>query len=337
MQSPSFPTSFSLEPFRPARGFANNHVQTVAAAVLKPTGGLQFRRVRIDTPDGGFIDLDFPQVAGCDLDQDSPLILLIHGLEGSARRPYACETYRQLAQRGMRAVGMNFRSCGGEMNRTARFYHGGATDDVALVHDWLDRQFPGASGGAVGVSLGGNVLLKYLGELGASRVDRWSAAAVISPPFDLALGAALDDGKTGRLYTFSFLRSLKAKAKASAALIDGIVDMEKALQAQTIWDFDEAFTAPLHGFRSAHEYYTRCSSVHFLEAIRLPTLVVRSLDDPVIPRADIPHRKLEDNPFLLPAITDFGGHCGWMERERIGRFRFWAERQVAAFFASHLM
>jgi predicted alpha/beta-fold hydrolase len=179
---------FQVEPFTPAVGLANPHAQTLFAAAWKGQRGVSFQRTRIDTPDGDFIDMDLAVVAGVDLPPDAPVALLLHGLEGSARRPYALTMYRQLAQRGIRAAGMNYRSCSGEINRTARSYHAGATDDVALAHAWLDSRFPSVAKGMVGVSLGGNMLLKYLGERGGEMSIRLRAAVAISPPFDLALG-----------------------------------------------------------------------------------------------------------------------------------------------------
>ncbi len=223
--------------------------------MVRSKRGVFFYRERIDTPDGDFLDLDVAGVIGKPLPDGAPVVLLLHGLEGNARQPYALEIYRQLAERGVRSVGMNFRSCSGEINRTARMYHAGATDDMALVHDWLDRRFPGVPKGMVGVSLGANMLLKYLGERGAELAIRLRAAAVISPPFDLALGAAQIEIRPRRLYMNGFLKSIQAKVKAKAeageSQIDRHVDVQAALAAQTLRELDEVCTAPLHGFRDA--------------------------------------------------------------------------------------
>ena len=331
---------FTLEPYTPTVGLSNGHAQTVAGAMARSKRGVFFYRERLDTPDGDFLDLDVAGVIGRPLPESAPIVLLLHGLEGNARQPYALETYRQLAERGVRSVGMNFRSCSGEVNRTARMYHAGATDDVALVHDWLDRRFPGVPKGLVGVSLGANMLLKNLGELRAEPASQPRAAAAISPPFDLALGAEQIETRARRLYMDRFLKSIKAKVRAKTeaggSQIEGHVDVLAALAAQTLQELDEVCTAPLHGFRDAADYYARCSSKRYLGGIRVPTLVLRAKDDPLIPAADIPFDLLQANPALFLGITEHGGHVGWIEGLP-GRYRFWAERQAARFLAAVLL
>jgi hypothetical protein len=247
--------------------------------------------------------------------------------------------YRQLAERGVRAVGMNFRSCSGELNRTDRMYHAGATDDVATVHDWLDRRFPGVPKGIVGFSLGANLLLKYLGERGSDLGIRLRAGAAISPPFDLTLGAQQPITRSLGLYLGSFVTSIQAKVKAKAetagSQLSQYVDVPAVLAAQTLREIDELYTAPLHGFRNAENYYARCSSRRYLAGIRVPTLILRAKDDPLIPAEDIPYDLLHANPALVAGITEQGGHVGWIEGP-LGRYRFWAERQAARFLAAIL-
>ena len=326
---------FQIEPFRPAIGLGNNHVQTVLATRWPASRDIAFERVRIDTPDGDFIDLDLPRLAGIDLPANAPVVLLLHGLEGNARRPYALDLYDHLARHGVRSVGMNYRSCSGEMNRRARSYHAGATDDVLLVHGWLDERFPGAAKGMVGVSLGGNMLLKYLGERGGEAAIRLRAAATISAPFDLALGAAHMAHGLPRLYATRFLRRIQAKLRAKADLVRPHINLERALAAETLYELDDASTAPLHGFASADDYYARASSRRYLAGIQVPTLLVRAKDDPLIPSEDIPDELLQNNQALAPAITGRGGHVGWIESAPRG-WRLWAGRQAAAFLAGYL-
>lgn len=330
---------FELEPFRPAAGLSNSHAQSVAGLAVRSKQGVYFYRERIDTPDGDFLDLDIAGVVGKPLPETAPVILLLHGLEGNARRHYALEMYRQLAERGVRSVGMNFRSCSGELNRTERLYHAGATDDVAVVHDWLDRRFPGAPKGMIGVSLGANMLLKYLGERGTDLAIRLRAGAAISPPFDLTLGAQQPITRALGLYMDSFVKSIqakvKAKAEAAGSQLNLHVDVPAILAAKTLRQIDELCTAPLHGFRDAADYYVRCSSRRYLAGIRVPTLILRAEDDPLIPAEDIPFDLLQANPALFAGITERGGHVGWIEG-RPGRYRFWAERQAARFLAAIL-
>jgi uncharacterized protein len=326
---------FRTDPFRPASGLGNAHVQTVLATRWPAGRDIAFERVRIDTPDGDFIDLDLPRLAGIDLPANAPVLLLLHGLEGNARRPYALDLYRQLAEHGLRSAGMNYRSCSGEMNRLARSYHAGATDDVALVHSWLDERFPGTAKGMVGFSLGGNLLLKYLGERGGEMAIRLRAAATISAPFDLALGVEHMAHGLARVYANRFLRHIKAKLRAKADLVRPHIDLARALAAPTLRELDDASTAPLHGFASADDYYARASSRRYLAGVQVPTLLVRAKDDPLIPTEDIPHELLQHNQALLPVITGRGGHVGWIEGTPPG-WRLWAGRQAAAFLAGYL-
>ena len=325
--------AFTPEPFRPSRLWLNPHTQTVLANSLRDENGVSYRRVRLDTADGDFLDLDFASIPGIELGYDTPLVLLLHGLEGSARRSYASETYRQLAQRGVRAVGMNFRSCSGEMNRTSTLYHAGKTDDVAAVVNWLDDLFPNAAKGMVGFSLGGNVLLKYLGEQGEDTPIQ--AAAAVSPPFDLGRIARTFHLGSGRPYASRFMKSLRYKALNHTNQNGSVVDIQRVLAAKTMADFDDAVTAPLHGFRDADDYYARNSSAQFIPGIRVPTLVIRAIDDPFF-GSDIPHMALAANEHLLPLLLPHGGHVAFAEGICPRKFRYWAERQVARFLAQFL-
>jgi uncharacterized protein len=325
---------FTLEPFRPSRLWLDPHAQTMLANTLRYMGGILFHRLRVDTPDGDFLDLDFASIPGIELDPKAPFVLLLHGLEGSARRGYACEVYKQLARRGVRAVGLNFRSCSGEMNRTARLYHAGVSDDVAFVVDWLEKKLPGVPKGAVGFSLGANTLLKYLGEQGSETPIR--AAAAVSPPFDLARVAQSFQSGSGRIYAPRFLKDLRRKALNHTRLNGHGLDVQRIFEAKTMRDFDNAFTAPLHGFRDADDYYTKNSCGQFLPAIRVPTLVIRAMDDPFF-AGDIPHAMLAQNEYLITGLTPHGGHVGFTEGLWPDRFRYWAERQAARFLAAYLV
>jgi hypothetical protein len=325
---------FQLEAFTPSPLWLNAHAQTILANSLRPTDGVRFHRLRLDTHDGDFVDLDFASVNGVKLPRSAPLVLLLHGLEGSARRGYACETYRQLAQRGVRAVGMNFRSCSGEMNRTHSLYHAGKTDDVDLVIRWLQERMPGMRLGAVGFSLGANTLLKYLGEKGSDTAVR--AAAVVSPPFDLARVSDSFEKGEGRRYAARFLRDLQGKALVHVRRNGNSVDVHRIMNATSMRDFDDAFTAPLHGFRDAAEYYAMNSSINYVKDIRVNTLVMRAMDDPFFAN-DIPHAALAGNEYIFPALTPYGGHVAFAEGNHPRKFRYWAERQAARFLASQLL
>jgi predicted alpha/beta-fold hydrolase len=291
---------------------------------------MQFVRERIDTPDGDFVDLDFAPFA----DPDAPVVLLLHGLEGSARRGYALETYRALHELGVRAVGLNFRSCSGELNRTARFYHSGDTNDIRFVAAYLRDRVPGVPLGAIGFSLGGNALLKFLGECGTN--SPFDAAVAVSVPYDLAAGAhALEETWMGRLYTRVFVKSLIQKARAKRALLEPLCNTDELRESASFRAFDDAVTAPVHGFRDAADYYAQSSSRGFLRDIRTPVLLLHAADDPFLPAAALPIAQIEANPCITAIITRRGGHVGFIEGPP-WRPRFWAEEQAARFLASHL-
>jgi uncharacterized protein len=328
--------AFQLNPFTPSKWLSGGHAQTILGRIARRKDGLIFHRRRIDTPDGDFIDLDFPEVAGHPVSEKAPLVLLLHGLEGDARRSYACETYRRLARLGIGSVGMNYRSCSGEMNRVARFYHSGATEDVALALATLAEWFPHNRRGLIGFSLGANLTLKFLGERGRTG-QRWVDTAVaVSPPFDMKKSATLLERGLARLYTRYFLRSLRKKVLAKKALLEPILDLEKLLAAQTLQEFDNFGTAPLASFRDANEYYDKCSTAQFLPQIKVPTLLLRALDDPIFAPDDVPYEAIAANPFLTAGITPKGGHVGFVQG-RPGAFSCWAEQEATRFLGTHLL
>jgi predicted alpha/beta-fold hydrolase len=326
---------FSAETFEPHLLFRNSHVQTLAGEYFRPKKGLEFRRVRLDTPDGDFVDLDFPEISNYtwkDLGEKAPILYFLHGLEGDARRGYAQDLYKGAAKAGFRAVGLNYRSCSGEMNRNPRFYHMGATDDVGFVHQWLLKEFPDAPMVMVGVSLGGNILLKYLGECGDALPERVVAGAAISPPFVATGHQPLSDEALGRIYGRHLLKRLQAKVRQKAEMLrETKAKPDAALAAKTLRDFDNAITAPLHGFKDASDYYAQSNSINFVADIRRPTLVIRSKDDPFF-NADIPYEKIDANPYLYSAFPEYGGHVGFIEGTTPFNYQNWAQRQVLRFF-----
>ncbi|MEM6283115.1 MAG: alpha/beta fold hydrolase [Chloroflexota bacterium] len=328
-------THIEIEPFNPHPLLRNPHAQTVAGSQVRKMTGITFRRERIDLPDGDFIDLDFAEVENAtwaELGNFRPIVMMIHGLEGNARSGPAQEIYRTLSQQGVRCVGMNLRSCSGELNRTATLYHAGATSDVSYVHTLLHKRYPDVPIGFVGISLGANILLKYLGENGAAMREKAVAAVAISPPFDMMKGAVVMDSRLGRLYTQTMLRPLKEKARGLAHLLEDKVDLSKLDGANTFHEFDDLFTAPLHGFDGADDYYTRSSSQNFLPDIQIPTLLLRAVDDPFFDPTDIPHDAVAHNPHLYGGFPQHGGHVGFVEGLP-GNYSFWAERQAARFLA----
>jgi predicted alpha/beta-fold hydrolase len=289
------------------------------------------QRQRWTTTDDDFVDLDFVSIPGL---RDDVLVLVLHGLEGSARSGYAWQLYRQLAARGLPAVGLNFRSCSGEVNRGLRLYHSGETSDIAWVIERLRSQQKDRRLAAVGVSLGGNALLKYLGENGSS--SGLAAAAAWSVPFDLGAGAMFMETGFARHYVATLLRSLKRKVQARAADLGEHLDVERTMAATTFREFDDAATAPLHGFKDADDYYQTCSSKRFLHTIRSPTLVLHSRDDPFLPESSVPEETLAANPSITPLVSGTGGHVGFVSGGNPLRPCFWAEGFISAWLAQQL-
>lgn len=329
--SPSAPDLSRIRPFRPALGVGNPHAQTVLGKLLRPRPEIRVRRERIETPDGDFLDLDFALGAG----EDAPPVVVLHGLEGATTRRYMLTTFRHLLDAGLSPIGLNFRGCSGEPNRTVRAYHSGETEDVGLVLDLVTERY-GRPAGLVGYSLGGNVTLKLLGERGDAARERVGAAVAVSVPFDLAAGSdRISSGIMGRVYTTYFMRSLQRKIRLKTDLLRDACDVDAVLRARNLREFDDAITAPVHGFESAAAYYARSSSADFIEHIRTPTLILHSQDDPFLPSDRIPVTALESNPWVTGVVTEKGGHVGFIEGSVL-RPRFWAERTLAAWLAHAL-
>ncbi|MFZ4814737.1 MAG: YheT family hydrolase [Phototrophicaceae bacterium] len=329
-------THIEFEPFIPNLLLRNPHIQTVVGASARATTGITFRRERIDTPDGDFVDLDFADVQGAtwaQLGEDKPIVLFLHGMEGNARSGAAHEIYRYLSRRGVRCVGLNLRSCSGELNRTPRSYHAGFTEDLALVHNLLLDRYPNTPIGLVGISLGANILLKYLGEGGESLVNRTLASVAISPPFDLQRAQQMLDNGLQRAYVQRFLYTLTAKITAQTDMLKDLVDVPQARKIRTMLAFDNLYTARLHGFKDAADYYAHSSCGQFLGAIRVPTLILRAVDDPFFDPADIPYGIIEHNPALTGVFPQYGGHVGFVEGTALTGFDYWAERQASRYLA----
>ena len=268
------------------------HRQTLYASLFRRVQFAYDRRERIDTPDDDFLDLDW---AWADAREAHRVAILTHGLEGSADRKYMRGMAQAFVRRGWDVCALNLRGCSGETNRQAATYHSGKTDDLALVVDHvLDAGYTSVA--LVGFSLGGNLTLRYLGERGAQVDDRIRGAVALSAPVDLDASADRIDRWSNWHYTQYFLRSLRQKIRVKAQQHPDRVSTEALRTITTLRGFDDAYTAPLHGFRDADDYYRRASSKPVLSKIAVPTLLLNAANDPFLPPACTPTQSPEITP-----------------------------------------
>jgi predicted alpha/beta-fold hydrolase len=314
------------------RWLPGGHAQTIWPALFsrRHTGpALSFRRERWTTPDQDFVDVDW-----LGDDADATLLVLFHGLEGSSASHYAEAFAAEARRRGWRFAIPHFRGCSGEINRAPRAYHSGDWEEVA----WLLARFRERHRGpivAVGVSLGGNALLRYVEEAGEAATANVRAVAAVSAPLDLDAGAtAIGHGLGRQIYTRMFLRSMKPKALLKLAQHPGLFDRERMQRARDLREFDDVFTAPLHGFRDAADYYARGSAKPRLAQIRVPALVLNAKNDPFLPAAALPGANDVGRHVTLWQ-PEHGGHVGFASGRWPGHVQALPER-VAGWLAGHL-
>jgi predicted alpha/beta-fold hydrolase len=268
----------------------------------------RYRRERWDTPDGDFIDLDW--LEDTHPAADAPLVVLFHGLEGSSRSHYA-EAFADAARaHGLAFVVPHFRGCGGELNHGPRAYHSGDHEEV----HWVLERLRGRHAGPLlvaGVSLGGNALMRWAGENGSSAGRLADAVAAVCSPLDLAAGGqAIGRGFNRLVYTTMFLRSMRPKALRKLAQHPGLFDRQALLAARDLYEFDNVFTAPLHGFKDTDDYYARASAKRHLPGIRIPALLLNTGNDPFVPAASLPAAH-EVGPWVTSWRPAQGGHVGF--------------------------
>lgn len=329
-------------PYRAPTWLPGGHLQTVYPLLIEPDDH-PYRRERWETPDGDFIDLDWNIHAPLAADPapatatstsgarptDSPVLILFHGLEGSSGSPYARALMHALTTAGWGGGVVHFRGCSGEANRLPRAYHSGDSAEV----DWILRRVrathPGRPLYAVGVSLGGNVLLKWLGERGAEARELVRAAVAVSTPFDLAASGHHLARGFNRLYTRHFLATLKPRSLAKLRRFPGLFDERRLHRATTLHEFDDAVTAPLHGFADADDYWRRASSKPWLRTIEVPTLLINARNDPFLPPQILPDAD-EVAPAVRLEFTEEGGHVGFVSGDWPGHLD-WLPRRLMHF------
>jgi len=293
-------------PYRAPAWLPGGHLQTIYASLFIHVPPVKYRRERLELADGDFLDFDW-----VDGTPNAPVVVLIHGLEGSADSHYARDLMAHVGAQGWHGVVANFRGCSGEDNRLPRAYFAGDSEDIERMLRHVKTRHAGAPVYAAGVSLGGNALLKWLGEQGEAAHALVERAAGISAPLDLtAAGHALDRGFNRRVYTARFLVTLKAKALRKAARFPGVLDADAIAAATTFREFDTLVTARLHGFRDAEDYWFRVSSKPLLKSIAVPTLVINAKNDPFLPAWALP-TAADVAPAVILEQPDTGGHAAF--------------------------
>lgn len=316
---PIVPSSFHAPFF-----LRNGHVQTILPVLLPRRVRTPFARERLELPDGDFLDLDW-------LRQGAPrLVVLAHGLEGSSTQTYIRGMAAALARAGWDSLAYNYRGCSGEPNRLPRAYHSGETNDLRAVVTRAAKDYETLA--LVGFSLGGNVILKYLGE-SPPHPSIYSAAAICAPIDLAACARKLDQRRSNRIYLRRFLVSLIAKIEAKATLFPDIVDAAGARTLRSFQAFDDRYTGPMHGFRDAEDYWKQASARQFLPQINIPTLLLQPRNDPFLAPEAYPFPEAEANPHLFLETPGSGGHVGFLDLRQ--GLQPWSERRVSAFFNEH--
>ncbi|MEM0963253.1 MAG: alpha/beta fold hydrolase [Bacteroidota bacterium] len=297
---------FSPPSYRPPLPFRSGHVQTIWPTLFRQVEDVAYRRERLELADGDFLDLDWLG------DERQRVAIVAHGLEGSANRSYVRGMARELHRHGWSVCAWNLRGCSGEPNRLLRAYHSGATEDLDAVVGYVLREGP-RQVAVVGFSLGGNLTLKWLGEQGESLDPRITAGAGVSVPVDLAGSADAMRAWSRQIYMRYFLRKLVRKVEEKAARFDGAPDPSPAGSMTSFAQFDGHFTAPVHGFASAEDYWERSSSLPWLPHIRVPTLLLNAQDDPFLSPSCFPRQLAETLPHLHLVTPPYGGHVGFVQ------------------------
>ncbi len=312
--------------YQPPFLFHNGHLQTIYPALVRRLSPSLYQRERIETPDKDFLDLDWARVGS------TKMAILSHGLEGSSYRHYMVGMARILNRCGWDALAWNYRSCSGETNRQLRLYHNGSIDDLDVVIRHALRSGVYDTVGLIGFSLGGNLTLVYLGSKEYPVDHRIRRATVFSVPCDLAAGASQMAKWSNRLYLRRFLISLHEKIKAKMQLMPGAINDNGYDLIRNFKDFDDRYTAPIHGFRNAEDYWARCSSGQFIPSIDIPTLIVNALDDPFLAGGCYPVEAASQSRYVLLEMPKSGGHVGFVQFKGDGSY--WSEDRAMEFLGS---
>lgn len=305
------------------------HVQTIIPSIIRRHYlSVKYHRERISTPDEDFLDVDWSTVGS------ENLVVIVHGIDGNSEKHYVKGMVSIFNENDVDVCALNSRGCSGERNRKPGLYHGGATEDIQCLVQYLQKHKQYRSISFVGFSLGGNLILKYLGEQGPSYPPIIKAAATFSVPVDLAQSARLFDTLAGRFYFAAMMRGIFQKLEAKRDQLESIIDFEKLKKAKNFKEFDDASTAPIYGFDSAEDYWAKASSLPFLHAIHVPTLLVQAQDDPILSESCYPNHIAAQSKYLYLERPEYGGHVGFMGHSEDGHY--WSEIRALEFLQPYI-
>lgn len=316
-----------LTNFKPAWWMSNRHVQTIMPRFFRPFHNTRYQLEQLDTPDGDFLELAW----SLPKNDDAPLAIVLHGLEGNINSFYAKGMMKALKKSGFSVVLMHFRNCSTEANRLPRAYHSGETGDLDFFIKQLKQQFPDRPLLAVGFSLGGNVLAKYLGEQGSQCL--LNGAAVVSAPYDLSASCQVIRKSLAKIYQKYLLDRMKKSMHRKLPQIKQQINLtpEQLLAIDDLWLFDEHLTAPLHGFNGAEDYYQQASAKAYLKHIATPTLIIHAKDDPMLSIKAVPSRQ-DVSEHVTLRISEKGGHVGFIAGSNPFKPVYWLEQIVPEYF-----
>lgn len=318
-------------PFKPAWWLSNAHAQTIYSSVRHPVEAPVNKVEQLDLPDGDFLDLAW---STGDLPDDAPLVIILHGLGGCVNSSYVARFMQAFNKQGWRAVLMHFRGAGKEMNRLPRAYHSGDTADLDFLIKKLDQREPNTPKAVVGVSLGGNVLLKWLGEQGTH--SKIKTAVAISVPFLLNKVASKMNTGFSRFYQSHLLNQFKdVFARKVEHLKNPPAILRKAANCSCFWTFDDQVTAPMYGFNNVHSYYRESSSRQYLRRITTPTLIIHALDDPFM-TADVLPTEDELSDAVVLEVSKKGGHVGFVSGNNPSAPVYWLDQRIPEYIAEQL-
>lgn len=306
--------------YKPILPLRNGHINTVCSSLFRKTEVLASSRRRIDTHDNDFLDIDFLE------DGNSKIVILCHGLEGSSSSKYMLSTSSLLHANGYDVAAMNYRYCSGEINRQLKTYHSGDTEDLHTLINFVISDYQEIY--LVGFSLGGNIVLKHLGDGNHSIDEKIKAAVAVSVPVDLYGGALQLLKRQNWIYSYRFLRTLKEKMKMKYDQFPNKINISDLKKIKTLIDFDDYYTSSVNGFKDAKDYYAQSSSKQFLHEIKKATLLINSQDDPFLSDSCYPYEEVKSNKYLSLMTPKFGGHVGFIS---FRRNQLWIENQILNF------